>query len=449
MRSNRSNCKPGGCDAAATSKALGWVAVRFVSAWFAAADVGRQEEESMTAAATRHGRFGQPYMRFGAFLAPYSPLRGSLSVQLRRHIDLAIHMDRLGFDEIWFGEHHSCGLEIVPAPDVLLAAAAEQTTAIRLGTGVVSLPYHHPHITLDRLLQLDHQSKGRVIIGTGPGKLALDAYMMGVDTNVMRSRQAEAVQAMVALLDGQAVTMKTDWFEMNDARLQILPYSPDGIELAAASIVSPSGSVLCGTYGLSLLSLAAATPEGFDRLAANWEIYETTAAENGHVADRSGWRLVVPMFLADTEEEARAAVRGRILEIAKYIEKQYAKELDWARTADAAIEQFLSPEGYPGFGRAVIGTPAQAVEMIEGMIKQTGGFGTMLINSMDIMAWEHTQRSFELFALEVAPHFQGTNRGRMASDRYMADNVQWLGENLQRGVQTAMNNYYGDRQPTA
>ena len=397
----------------------------------------------------RHGRLKEPYMRFGAFVAPYTPLKHSLSVQLRRHVALAAQLDELGYDEIWYGEHHSCGLEIIPAPDVMMAAAAEHTTQINLCTGVASLSYHHPLTTLDRLMQLDHQSRGRVIIGTGPGKLALDAHMMGVKSEEMRPRQGQAIEAFIKLLNGEAVTMKTDWFELNDARLQILPYSPQGIELAAASIVSPSGSVLCGTYGLSLLSLAAATPEGYERLATNWEIYEKTAAEHGHVASRERWRMVVPMFLAETEEEARAAVRRRILEMAAYIEKQYVQELPWASSPDAAIDQFVSPDGYPGFGRAVIGTPEQAIEMIEAMLETTGGFGTFLINAMDIMSWENTQRSFELFATEVMPHFRGTNRGRNASDRFMAENVDWLGENLQKGVTSAMKNYYGDQQPTS
>jgi limonene 1,2-monooxygenase len=383
------------------------------------------------------------YMRFGAFLAPYAPLRGSLSIQLRRHIDLAEHLDHLGYDEVWYGEHHSCGLEIIPAPDVAMAAAAERTTQIKFGTGVASLPYHHPMITLDRLMQLDHQSRGRVIIGTGPGKLALDAYMMGVDPERQRPMQAEALEAMVKLLAGEAVTMKTDWFEMNDARLQILPYNPEGIELAAASIVSPSGSVLCGRLGASLLSMAAATPDGYKQLATNWEIYTNTALEHGHVPDRRRWRLVAPMFIAETEEEARSAVRRRVLEIARYIEKQFAKTLPWAQSADAAIEQFVSPDGFPGFGRAVIGTPDQAIALIEDMLQTTGGFGTFLINAMDIMSWEHTQRSFELIALEVMPHFQGTNRGRDASDRFMTENVEWLGENLQKGVKHAIATYYG------
>jgi hypothetical protein len=65
------------------------------------------------------------------------------------------HLDHLGFEEAWMGEHHSTGAEIVPAPDIFIAAAAERTERIQFGTGVTSLPYHHPLITADRITQLD------------------------------------------------------------------------------------------------------------------------------------------------------------------------------------------------------------------------------------------------------------------------------------------------------
>ena len=82
---------------------------------------------------------------------------------------------------MWFGEHHSGGYELIACPEVFIAAAAERTKHIRLGTGVVSLPYHHPLMVADRWVLLDHLTRGRVMFGTGPGALPSDAYMMGID----------------------------------------------------------------------------------------------------------------------------------------------------------------------------------------------------------------------------------------------------------------------------
>ena len=247
-------------------------------------------------------------MKFGAFLAPYHPLDADPALQLRRDIDLMTHLDHLGFEEAWMGEHHSTGAEIVPAPDVFIAAAAERTERIRFGTGVMSLPYHHPLITADRITQLDLQTRGRLIVGTGPGKIPLDAHMMGITTTNQRRMQGEALEAVLALLRGEVVNMETDWFTLRDARAQLPTYNPAGIEVATASTISPNGSVLAGKHGLSLLSLAASSQAGYESLDRNWGVYEQVSAENGYVADRSTWRLVNPMFIAETREDAERAV---------------------------------------------------------------------------------------------------------------------------------------------
>ena len=160
-------------------------------------------------------------MKFGAFLAPYHPLNADPALQLRRDIDLMTHLDHLGFEEAWMGEHHSTGAEIVPAPDVFIAAAAERTERIRFGTGVMSLPYHHPLITADRITQLDLQTRGRLIVGTGPGKIPLDAHMMGITTTNQRRMQGEALEAVLALLRGEVVNMETDWFTLREAALSL------------------------------------------------------------------------------------------------------------------------------------------------------------------------------------------------------------------------------------
>ena len=163
-------------------------------------------------------------IRFGAFLAPYHPLDADPVLQLRRDIDLMTHLDHLGFEEAWMGEHHSTGAEIVPAPDMFIAAAAERTERIQFGTGVTSLPYHHPLITADRITQLDLQTRGRLIFGTGPGKIPLDAHMMGINPSDQRRRQGEALEAILALLRGEVVNMETDWFTLRDARAQLSEY---------------------------------------------------------------------------------------------------------------------------------------------------------------------------------------------------------------------------------
>ena len=97
-------------------------------------------------------------LRFGIFLAPFHALNENPTNALDRDFELIEHLDRLGYDEAWIGEHHSGGFEIIASPEVFMAAAFERTKNIRIGTGVVSLPYHHPFMAVDRMIQLDHRS---------------------------------------------------------------------------------------------------------------------------------------------------------------------------------------------------------------------------------------------------------------------------------------------------
>ncbi|MFJ2768881.1 LLM class flavin-dependent oxidoreductase [Streptomyces sp. NPDC087300] len=352
--------------------------------------------------------------RFGTFLAPYHGLASNPALQLRRDLDLVRHLDALGFDEAWIGEHHSAGYETIASPEVFIAAAAEHTRRIRLGTGVNSLPYHHPLILADRIRQLDHQTTGRVMLGAGPGQLASDAFMMGIDPLRQRAMMAEALEAVVRLLRGETVTMRTDWFELAQARLQLRSHRPEGVELAVASTVSPTGAVQAGRHGIGLLSLAAGDPTGLAALTGNWAAYEKSCAEHGHTADRAAWRLVVPMHLAETATEAREQAAYGVLHLVRYIEGLSDSTLPWGRTAQDALDRWTG-EGLPVFGVATIGTPADAVARIEALAEASGGFGTLLLLDLPTGTPEAKRRSYELFAEYVVPHFTGANRAREES----------------------------------
>ncbi|MEU6658202.1 LLM class flavin-dependent oxidoreductase [Streptomyces sp. NPDC046821] len=366
-------------------------------------------------------------LRFGAFIAPYHGTDGSPSLQIRRDLDLVRHLDDLGYEEAWIGEHHSAGYETIASPEVFIAAAAEHTRSIRLGTGVNSLPYHHPFILADRLLQLDHQTRGRVMFGAGPGQLASDAFMMGIDPLRQRAMMADALDAVVRLVRGETVTARTDWFTLDEARLQLAPYRPAvGLEMAVASTISPTGSVQAGRHGIGLLSLAAADPTGLAALNGNWTAYEKSCAQHGHTADRGDWRLVVPMHLAETRAEARAQAAYGVRHIVRYIEGLADVELPWGRTAEGAVEHWVT-EGFPTFGVATIGTPHDAIARIEALTEASGGFGTLLLLDLPTGTPEAKRRSYELFAEYVVPHFTGANQRRDAS-------MAWANKNSERFI---------------
>ena len=186
-------------------------------------------------------------LRFGIFMAPFHAVGQNPTLALKRDLELVERLDALGYDEAWFGEHHSAGYELIASPEVFIAAAAQRTRRIRLGTGVSSLPYHHPLILADRMVLLDHLTEGRVSFGVGPGALPSDAYMMGIEPVRQREMMEESLEAILALLDSpEPVSRKTDWFTLRDARLQLRPYTAPRFEVAVAAQVSPAGPRAAG-----------------------------------------------------------------------------------------------------------------------------------------------------------------------------------------------------------
>ncbi len=356
----------------------------------------------------------RPNLKFGIFLAPFHGLKENPTQALERDLQLVSYLDDLGYDYAWIGEHHSGGMEIIASPEVFIAQAATQTKHIRFGTGVSSLTFHHPLILADRIMQLDHMTRGRVAFGMGPGALPSDAQMMGIDTLTQRDMMLEAIEVLVPLLRGETVTRKTDWFELNEARLQLQSYSKPWIEMAVASQVSPSGARAAGIHGLGLLSVGATSTGGFNALAANWEIYERKAIEHSQPVNRNGWSLVGPMHIAETREKAMDNVRFGLDEWVTYFRDVAALPI--------APEGEDPAEALVASGLAVIGTPDDAIEQIRRLEEASGGFGTFLHMAHNWADWAETRRSYELFARYVAPEFQDRNDNRHASYAWAAKN---------------------------
>jgi limonene 1,2-monooxygenase len=356
-------------------------------------------------------------MRFGIFLAPFHPVAQDPNLALHRDLELVEWLDKLGYDEAWIGEHHSAGYEIIASPEVFIATAAERTKRIRLGTGVSSLPYHHPLMLADRMVLLDHLTRGRTMLGVGPGALPSDAYMMGIDPVTQRPRMEESLEAMVALFAGNTVSKQTEWFTLKDARLQLRPYTQPCFEIAVAAMVSPSGPRLAGRFGLGLLSLAATQTEGFNFLEHTWSIMDERAAEFGATVNRDAWRLVGPMHIAPTREQARADVAFGLDDWYDYFVNVAALPVVPPDVESSKRIDVLTENGF-----AIVGTPEDAVAQLERLEKQSGGFGCFLFMANEWADREAQLRSYELFARYVAPEFRNANESTRASRDWVAEN---------------------------
>jgi limonene 1,2-monooxygenase len=341
------------------------------------------------------------YVKTGVFLAPFHALRENPLLALERDMDLLIHLDRLNYHEAWIGEHHSGGYEIIASPELFIASVAERTRHIRLGTGVVSLPYHNPFTLAGRMMQLDYQTRGRAMFGVGPGSLVYDADKMGLAAADQRRKLDEALDVIMELMQGRMVTKKTDWFDLRAARLQLSSYSQPMMEMAVASARSPTGAVQAGKHGIGMLSLGGTSDDALKAHASNWGVYEESARQNGKTPDRRKWRIVTFAHVAETREQARAEVKFGLDDFKRYF-------------AEVATFPIVPPDvsGDPAdyltsSGIACIGTPEDCIRHFERLwLGSNGGLGGILLLAHNWADWEATKRSYELMARYVHPHFQ-------------------------------------------
>ena len=341
-------------------------------------------------------------LKFGIFLAPFHRVGENPTLSMDRDMELIEWMDHLGYDEVWVGEHHSAGWETIASPEVFIGAAAQRTRHIMLGSGVTSLPYHHPLMVANRFVQLDHMTRGRTMLGCGPGALPSDAYMMGIEPVTQRPRMDEALEAIMRLLRcEEPVTMKTDWFELREARLHLAPYTDPHFPIAVASTITPFGVISAAKHGLGVLSIGAGLPGGPEALAAQWKIGEETAAKHGQTMDRRKWRVVVNTHVAEDDEQAlRDVSKGERRETVTYFEETLGRP---PGRSDDPLREGVK------MGTTLVGSPDTVVRGIQRLQEYGGGgFGGVLFRAHEWANREQTLRSYELFARYVMPRFQGS-----------------------------------------
>ena len=351
-------------------------------------------------------------MRFGLFMAPFHRAGEHPTLALQRDLELIEALDRLGYDEVWVGEHHSGGRELIADPALFIAAAAERTRHIRLGTGVTSLPYHHPFLVADKMVLLDHLTKGRAMLGVGPGILASDAYMLGIEAPEQRRMMTQSLDVILRLLRGETVTEQTDWYTLNEARLQLPNYTHPHLPVSVAASFTPSGPVAAGRHGLGLLSVAGADHEAFER---TWGWVEEEAAKHGTEVSRANWSVVLTMHIAETREQAIADV-ARGFEVRAYAGDAGPNSgLSFGVTGKTIHEAI---DTNPGL---IFGTPDDAIEALDTIVERSGGIGGVLFIHHEWANVEATHRSFELFQRHVAPRYRAGDRAHLDHTREWFD----------------------------
>jgi limonene 1,2-monooxygenase len=373
-------------------------------------------------------------MRFGIFLPPHHvPVGQNPTYCFQRDTELVQALDRMGYDEAWFGEHHSCGVEPIGDPIMFIAHVAPQTKYIKLGTGVVSLPYHNPFLVADRMVQLDHLTRGRAMLGVGPGALATDALMLGIDPSATREALETDVDVIMHLLrSDEPISIETDRYKLQEARLQMDCYSDPHFEVATAAIISPSGPRLVGKHGIGMISIGATmSAAGYDALGHHWGTVEEVAAEYGQETHRDTWRLVGPMHIADTKEQALKDVEHGIDPWFDYL--QHTASAPQLQVQGETTKDRIDFVRESGMG--VIGTVEDAIDQIERLIAQSnGGFGCYLMFAHNWAPWEATLHHYHLFANHVIPHFKGTAKRLLANEAWTRSVRDALAERQMKAI---------------
>ena len=252
-----------------------------------------------------------------------------------------------------------------------------------------------------------------------------DAFMMGLDPLVLRQRLDQSLTAIMQLLrSDEPVTVKTDWFELNAARLHLRPYTSPHYPVAVASLTTPSGVAIAGKHGVGVLSLGAGLPGGPEALGAQWQIAEENAAAHGQTVDRRQWRLVVNAHAAESDEQAVEDVkRGEALESITYSHGVLGRPLN------PDIDRIKAGNES---GATFIGSPDTIINGLERLLGYTkGGCGCILFREHEWANRRNTFESYELIARYVIPHFRKSTVSLTASaDWIRANRKELFGSNL-------------------
>jgi limonene 1,2-monooxygenase len=349
-------------------------------------------------------------MKFSIFMMPLHYPTENPSLAFDRDISLIHYAEELGYDEFFIGEHHSGGWETMPAPEMVLAKASAQAHRIRLGTSVISAPFHHPFHVAERMAFLDHLTRGRAILGVGPCALVTDKKLFGLPNVKLYPMLAESVDIIVRLLESsEPIDYEGRFWSFKQMRLQLRSYQQPRMPLAIASSGNAISLELAGKHGMLFLSPAGKNIRNNQSKAEQWNKVEAIAAKHGTATSRDNWRIATCVYLADSKEEAW-----------RDVEVSIARDMEYF----ASIGLKAPYESYPGqplheiTARSgadrrdwIIGTPEDAIAQIERMQAETGGFGGLLLSTHEWAGTEKLRRSYELFARYVIPHFRGHTAG--------------------------------------
>ncbi len=347
-------------------------------------------------------------MRFGMLHLFENPIGKSEREIVREQIDLMVAAEDFGFDSVWGGEHHFTEYGYLASPVVSLAAVAQATKRIRLGTGVVILPMNHPLRVAEDYALLDLMSDGRLDFGVGRGYQPLEFERYGIDQTTTRQRFDECMQIITEAWTNGVVDFHGDYYDFADVPVRPAPLQEPHPPFWMAAL-SPQTFELAGRKGYHLLlgSVFGLTPKlARERIR---EYYRgLAAAGHAHTGKKIG--CLIQVYVADTMEQARAEFRGPVEwyfhTISKYIAgekviKTYETYNTFKNVAQKLDFELLTDHGY-----VIAGPPDYVVEQLTKAQEIYGMTELLCWTRLGGLDHRKVLRSMELMHQRVFPHLR-------------------------------------------
>lgn len=357
-------------------------------------------------------------MRLGLFMMPLHPPGPPMHVHIDQDTRKSLLLEKLGYDELWLGEHFTATSEPYPSPLMFMANLIPQTKNIKFATGVINLPNRHPAVIAGEIAQFDHLSRGRLIFGAGTGSLGSDYELFQVGDAARRQRMLEeSLDTILKIWSGnppydiKGEFWTTQILKSINSELG-LGEMPKPFQQPHPEIVLPSASPnsatvrLAGQRGWSFISSSLLPPP---LVATQWQAFQRGCAEGGNSPDPRKWRLSRNIFVAGTDEEARRRIMDP--------RSAYQHYLGYMRTVFKNIGKLDALKSRPDMRddeitvngiieeRVIFGSPQTVAQKLLSIREQCGPFGTILVTGADWSGpneeWE--SESLERLAKEVIP----------------------------------------------
>ncbi len=353
-------------------------------------------------------------MKFGSFYFLQLPPGHDAAQVIHRELEQVVWAEELGFDRVWFTEHHFIEYGLAVDPAMLAAAAAMRTKRVRIGLAAAILPFHNPVRLAEQLAFADIMSNGRLDVGVGRGNRPMEFAGFRIPQEQNRERFEEILTILVKAWTQERFSFAGKHYDIPEVRVLPKPMQRPHPPLYMVCV----GEETIGNAarrGIPMLnSILYGSPQS---LATNREIYIKRAKEAGHseadIAEKmSRWGVSRHVYVANTDAEALAQAKDAEMwyqsSLKKFLIPERIQDTHPSlQPAFRAMEERLSKITWEDLVRetVAIGSPDTVATKID-ELRKLGVGEVMCWMNFGGLSYEHVRRSMELFSREVMPHFR-------------------------------------------